>query len=197
MEGATIRYKLSKLGTTQVELARLLDVTPQVVSNILSAIDVRTGTVERICEVLHLPVSFFYDESEKEVTHNPELEIPEGDHQMKKIWKTNRIGEKVRALLSEQHKRLIGLCEYVGITDPGMRKVFDRDSCNISVLQKMAEYFHVPVSYFLPENHPYNVEWKKDREIEFLRGQVKAYETALALLSKGNENDESCLNVGK
>ncbi len=138
MNGATIRQRLSQVGTTQVELARLLEVTPQAVSNILSADDVRTGTVERICEVLHLPVSFFYDETEEEVTYNPEPEIPEGGHQIKKIWKTNRIGEKVRALLSEQHKRLIGLCEYVGITDPGMRKVFDRDSCNISVLQKMA-----------------------------------------------------------
>ncbi len=197
MEGATIRYKLSKLGTTQVELARLLDVTPQVVSNILSAIDVRTGTVERICEVLHLPVSFFYDESEEEGTRNLEPEIPEGEYRIKKIWKTDRIGEKVRTLLSEQNKRLIGLCEYVGITDPGIRKVFDRDSCNISVLQKMAEYFHVPVSYFLPENHPYSVEWKKDCEIEYLRGQVKAYETALALLSKGKENDESCLTEEK
>ncbi len=196
MNGATIRQRLSQVGTTQTELARLLEVTPQAVSSILSAIDVRTGTVERISEALHLPVSFFYDEPEEEVTHNLEQEKTKGER-MKKIWKTNRIGEKVRALLHEQHKKLIELCEYVGMTDPGMRKVFDRDSCNISALQKMAEYFHVPVSYFLPENHPYNTESEKDREIEYLRGQVKAYETALALLSKGKENNESYLIEGK
>ncbi len=46
---------------SQTELARLLGITPQAVSGILSAADVRTGTVERICEVLSLPVTFFYD----------------------------------------------------------------------------------------------------------------------------------------
>ncbi len=105
---------------------------------------------------------------------------------MEKIWQTHRIEYKVRLLLREQQKRLVSLCEYVGMTDPGMRKVFERDTCNITTLTKIAEFFAVPVVYFLPEDTHAKEETEKDREIEYLRGQVKAYETAFALLSKGH-----------
>ncbi len=100
-----------------------------------------------------------------------------------KIWETNNIEEKVRSLLREQHKRLAGLCSFVGITDPGLRKVFVRDTCNINTLKKIAEFFSVPVSYFLPEDPQVKAETEKDRELEYLRGKVSAYETALRLLA--------------
>ncbi|MCD8208193.1 MAG: helix-turn-helix domain-containing protein, partial [Bacteroidales bacterium] len=60
MKGTTIKKRLSETGTKQTELARLLGITPQAVAGIFAASDVRTGTVERICNALNLPLSFFY-----------------------------------------------------------------------------------------------------------------------------------------
>ncbi len=184
MRGATIKQRLTQMGTTQTELARLLGISPQAVSGILSASDVRTGTVERICEVLHLPVSFFYDEGENAAVST--LTQVKGRRE-ERIWQTENIGEKVRVLLREQHKKLVGLCKYVGITDPGLRKVFERDTCNIDTLTKIADYLSVPLAYFLPaDSNATKEETDKDKEILFLRGQVKAYETAIgALIANG------------
>ncbi len=47
------------------------------------------------------------------------------------------IGDKVRVLLKKQNKKLIGLCDYIGITDAGLRKIFKRDNCSVSVLLKI------------------------------------------------------------
>ncbi len=113
-----------------------------------------------------------------------------------KIWETNNIEEKVRSLLRNQHKCLAGLCEYIGMTDPGIRKVFARDTCNINTLKKIAEYFSVPVAYFLPEDPQVKAESEKDRELEYLRGKVAAYETALRLLA-GERGIEPPLAVVK
>ncbi len=194
MKGETIRQRLSELGTSQKELARLLDVTPQAVSAILSASDVRTGTIERICDVLHLRVSFLYGETDEYVSDRiGQLKAK----RVEKIWQTNHIGDKVRLLLREQKKKLVSLCEYVGMTDPGLRKVFERDTCNITTLTRIAKFFSVPITYFLPEDSQVNKEEiEKDREIENLRGQVKAYETALSLLSRGKDLNEPFMNYG-
>ncbi len=194
MKGSTIRQKLSQLGTTQAELAQLLDISPQAVSGILSSSNVRTGTIERICEALNLPISFFFGEMDENATNH--LEKLKAEH-VEKIWKTHHIEHKVRLLLREQQKKLFSLCEYVGMTDPGMRKVFERDTCNNTTLTKIAEFFAVPVTYFLPENGRTHDESEKDRKIEYLRGQVEAYKTALSLLSSGKDLNEPLVTVVK
>ncbi len=175
MKGATIRQRLEQVGVTQTELARLLDIKPQSLQKILNASNVLSGTVERICEALELPISFFYTEETQ-----PEAVEITGD--TAKIWETSRLAHKVKALLKEQHKKMKSLCSYVGMTPPGMYRVFERDTCNITVLMKMSEYFGVPLTHFLPENKRDTAEAEKDKEIQFLRGQVKAYETALSTL---------------
>ncbi len=115
MKGLTIREVLARVRVTQTELARLLGITPQAVAGILSAADVRTGTVERICEVLNLPMTYFYDYvPDCAVTHSG---VVTGEHILN------------------------------GTAPDGTKGVED-----------------------------------KDREIEYLRGQVAAYEAALSLL---------------
>ncbi len=82
----------------------------------------------------------------------------------------------------------MGLCEYVGITDAGLRKIFERDNCSVSILLKISEYFGVNINYLLPQYIVEPHESSKDREIEFLKGQIKAYEKALcSLTSFSNE----------
>ncbi|MCD8208068.1 MAG: helix-turn-helix domain-containing protein [Bacteroidales bacterium] len=116
MKGTTIREGLARVRVTQTELARLLGITPQAVAGILAASDVRTGTVERICEVLHLPITYFYD-------------VPNG---------AATDGENVKA---------------------GRNGAMNEVNSNQT-----------------------GDTMERDREIQYLRGQVAAYEAALTLL---------------
>lgn len=61
MNGKNLKEKLRKLGKSQKEIADLLEVTPQSLVSIFNASDVRSGTIERLSQVLKLPLSFFYD----------------------------------------------------------------------------------------------------------------------------------------
>lgn len=60
MTGNKVKEMIDKLGITQRKLAELMEVTPQTISAILTAKDIRTSTIERISDVLEVPVSFFY-----------------------------------------------------------------------------------------------------------------------------------------
>ena len=62
MEGKVIKQKLIEINKSQKELSKLLGITAQSVNAILSAKDVRSGTIEKIAQVLGVPVAFFYGE---------------------------------------------------------------------------------------------------------------------------------------
>lgn len=62
MEGKVIKQKLIEINKSQKELSELLGITAQSVNAILSAKDVRSGTIEKIAQVLGVPVAFFYGE---------------------------------------------------------------------------------------------------------------------------------------
>ncbi len=174
------------MGMTQAELARLMNVSPQTVNRILHTTNIQSGTLERISEALQLPVTFFYEEENSEATPTVTINDEEVDiDSVAKFWQTCHIGDKVKSLLRSQHKKMGDMCQFVGMTAPGMHKVFDRDSCKINILLKMSEYFNVPMNYFLPEDKRALEESEKDREIQYLRGQLKVYETTLATLLSG------------
>ena len=60
MTGDRIKFLLDELGITQKALSEMLGVTPQSVSAIIAASDVRSGTLEKIANVLGVPMSRFY-----------------------------------------------------------------------------------------------------------------------------------------
>ena len=62
MTGKKIKEIIDKIGLTQRSLAELMEVTPQTISAILTAKDVRTSTVERIAAVTNMPISYFFGE---------------------------------------------------------------------------------------------------------------------------------------
>ncbi len=170
---------------SQAELARMLKVSPQTVNRMLHTSNIQTGTLERICKVMNLPVTYFYNE-EREATPTVTINDEEVDiDSVAKFWQTCNIGDKVKSLLRSQRKKMWEMCQYVGMSAPGMHRVFERDSCRITVLLKMSEFFNVPINYFLPEDKRAQEESEKDREIQYLKGQVKAYETALATVLSG------------
>lgn len=62
MRGEKLKKKLLELKVNQKQLAGLLNVTPQSVNSILTATDVRSGTIEKIAKVLDVPILYFYGE---------------------------------------------------------------------------------------------------------------------------------------
>ena len=69
MDGKFLKRKILECGKTQKEVAELLGISPQAMTSILNASDVRSGTIERLCKVLDLPISFFYEGSTFEKEH--------------------------------------------------------------------------------------------------------------------------------
>ena len=64
MTGKELKLKIDALGITQRSLAEQMGVTPQTVSAILTAKDIRTSSLERIAQVTNKPMSYFYGETD-------------------------------------------------------------------------------------------------------------------------------------
>lgn len=60
MTGQELKSKLIKAGKSQKDIAELLGVTAQSLSSVLSAKDVRSGTIEKIASAIGVDMSFFY-----------------------------------------------------------------------------------------------------------------------------------------
>ena len=69
MTGERIKFLLDELGVTQKALSEMLGVTPQSVSAIIAASDVRSGTLEKIANVLGVPMSRFYPAASATITN--------------------------------------------------------------------------------------------------------------------------------
>lgn len=69
MTGGRIKFLLDELGITQKALSEMLGVTPQSVSAIIAASDVRSGTLEKIANVLGVPMSRFYPNDAATITN--------------------------------------------------------------------------------------------------------------------------------
>ena len=70
MTGDRIKFLLDELGITQKALSEMLGVTPQSVSAIIAASDVRSGTLEKIANVLGVPMSRFYPNDTTTITND-------------------------------------------------------------------------------------------------------------------------------
>lgn len=62
MTGKNLKELIDALGISQRKLAEQMGVTPQTISAILTAKDVRTSTIERIASVTNMPISYFFNE---------------------------------------------------------------------------------------------------------------------------------------
>lgn len=69
MTGDRIKFLLDELGVTQKALSEMLGVTPQSVSAIIAASDVRSGTLEKIANVLGVPMSRFFQNDAATITN--------------------------------------------------------------------------------------------------------------------------------
>lgn len=63
MKGSDLKTKLEELGFSKAYIADKLGIPAQNVHIWLRAEDVKTGTLERLSEVLGVPISYFYGEA--------------------------------------------------------------------------------------------------------------------------------------
>jgi transcriptional regulator with XRE-family HTH domain len=67
MKGSELKSRLEELGFTKAFIADKLGVPAQNVHIWLRAEDVKTGTIEKLSEVLEIPISVFYGEAYNKV----------------------------------------------------------------------------------------------------------------------------------
>ncbi len=59
--------------------------------------------------------------------------------------------DKIQGLLTSQRRTVKELANHVGMSDTAIRNIYSRDSCELSTLRKIAEFFDVPVTELLEE----------------------------------------------
>lgn len=59
--------------------------------------------------------------------------------------------DKIQGLLSNQRRTVKELSKHIGLSDTAIRNIYSRDSCELSTLRKIADFFGVPVSDLLEE----------------------------------------------
>jgi DNA-binding XRE family transcriptional regulator len=61
---------------------------------------------------------------------------------------------KIKELCKRNSTTQKQLYEAIGVTDAGMRKMYARNSCEVALLEKIADYFGVPVMDFFTIEKP-------------------------------------------
>lgn len=60
--------------------------------------------------------------------------------------------DKIQGLLSKQRRTVKELAKHVDMSDTAIRNIYSRDSCELSTLRKIADFFDVPVTDLLEES---------------------------------------------
>lgn len=59
--------------------------------------------------------------------------------------------DKIKKYLSNQRRTVKELADYIGMSDTAIRNIYSRNSCELSTLRKIADFFGVAVSDLLEE----------------------------------------------
>lgn len=69
MTGMDLKKKLEELGFSKVFIANKMGTIPQNLNTWFQASDVKTGTIEKLSEVLDIPISVFYGDAYSKVSN--------------------------------------------------------------------------------------------------------------------------------
>lgn len=133
MDGKTLKEKIRLTGKSQRQIAELLGITPQSVNAILSASDVRSGTIEKLANVLHLPISFFYEDATVWVTKAE----ASGEGSGASVEGDVNIGDS--AVLKERIKSLEGIIEQQKVIIEGKEKQINEKDLRIKDKDEMID----------------------------------------------------------
>lgn len=59
--------------------------------------------------------------------------------------------DKIQGFLTAQRRTVKDLAKHIGMSDTAIRNIYSRDSCELSTLRKIAEFFGVAVTDLLEE----------------------------------------------
>ncbi len=193
MTGEALKRKLSPMGKTAAQWADMIGVSDKTIYRMFKSSDVHTATVERLCRALDKPITFLYG-AENDVL---ELAEPFTAHNVSTAGQEEpspqpcpakqeySIEEMVKTLLREKKKKRSDLYRYIGMTEAGMRRMFANHACTNTTLMKIADFFDLPFSALLPYDPRTAEEEAKAGQIQFLRGQLDVYRTAISALLQG------------
>ncbi len=193
MTGETLRRRLSHIKKTAAQWGELIGVSDKTIYRLFKANDVRTATVERLCQALDVPISFLYeaDDSSDEgkgtvkaslIRIKSEEEALTPQPRDYPVERTFNLDKKVSELLAAQHRKVGDLAHYMGVSYSTVTRMCANNSCSLASLMKIANFFQVPITYFLPTDRLAIEEAEKDRQIHFLKGQIEVYRKTLATL---------------
>ncbi len=118
MTGLELKAKIAPTGKTISELARMIGLTQQGMSQALTTKDVKTGLIEKLASALELPLSYFYGES----TSEPHA-IAHGTRAIAAVNSTISPEQSEKAVLEEKVK--------------GMQKLLDEKDRTIRAYERL------------------------------------------------------------
>lgn len=110
MTGEQLKKRVKATGFAQKQLAEALNVTPQTVTSMFSANDVRSSTLERLCDVLGVKINFFYEGTEYAVSDkgNGLADVVDKDNMIMLLRGQVMAYEKALGVMGEKEKRNVG-----------------------------------------------------------------------------------------
>jgi len=125
MTGDELKKKIKETGVTQAEIARRLNVIPEVVGQKFEAKDIKTGFLEDLCRVLNKDMSFFYGDAstssvddevkrlreenavlKAELSRRNDVNLPTKDSKVYNLWmKFMQITMEMQELYKEEKEK--------------------------------------------------------------------------------------------
>lgn len=59
---------------------------------------------------------------------------------------------KIRKLIDDKNLTIKGFAEEIGLSEPGIHNIFRSQDMKVSTLQKVADFFEVPITYFFDDD---------------------------------------------
>ena len=78
---------------------------------------------------------------------------------------------RIRKLIDNNNLTIREFAEKIGVSEPGIHNMFRTNDMKVSTLQKIADYFDVPITYFFDDIDTKNQT--VDLVFEMLKGIVK------------------------
>lgn len=97
--------------------------------------------------------------------------------------------EKLKKLLKEKSITQGQLCEKIGMSQDGLKKMIDNESIKVKTLESICDTLDVPLTYFLDVEVKPEGFWKKlveDTMEELSQWKIRAYKAESQLTQSGN-----------
>jgi len=82
---------------------------------------------------------------------------------------------KIRRLIDDNNLTIKRFAKKIGVSEPGIHNMFRSHDMKVSTLQKIADYFEVPVTYFFDDDDSIDAIKNQTVDLVFdaLKGVVK------------------------